>query len=234
MAITVDVQPAYATSSGQSVTTASFTPTAGSLLVALVGIGNGTGTAGAGSSAITDTGSHSWTLLKRENPTASSTTAEIWVADNASTAAITVTATSQVTNQLSVCLQIVSYLGAAAKASQNGATAIATADTVSITTTQTGSQVVGAFGYFTAVTLTANASTTILGQFHTSTSGDTEAAFKATSLTGTPGATTLGFTNTTNANMSIAAAEIKVATAASTLQVPSVFVNQAVRRASFY
>lgn len=215
MAITVDVQPAYATSSTLVATTASFTPTAGSLLVVLVGIGNGLGTAGSGSSVITDTGSHSWTLLKRENPSASSTTAEVWVADNASTSAITVTATSQVANQLSVGLQAISFLGAAPKVSQTGATAIATASTVSVTTTQTGSQVVGAFGYFTAITLVANANSTILGQFHTSTSGDTEAAFKATSLTGTPGATSVGFTNTTNANMSIAAVEILAASSGS-------------------
>lgn len=216
MAITVDVQPAYATSSTLVATTASFTPTAGSLLVALVGIGNGGGTAGAGSSVVTDTGSHTWTLLKREAPTASSTTAEVWVADNASTSAITVTATSQVANQLSVGLQAISFLGAAPKVSQTGATAVATASTVSVITTQTGSQVVGAFGYFTAITLVANANSTILGQFHTSTSGDTEAAFKAISLTGTPGATSVGFTNTTNANMSIAAVEILAASAGGT------------------
>lgn len=233
MAITVDVQPAYATASAQSVTSASFTPTSGSLLVAMVGIGNGSGTAGAGSSAITDTGSHTWTLLKRENPSASSTTAEIWVANNTATSAITVTATSQVTNQKDLGLQVISYLGAANVAAQNGATAIATASTVSITTTQTGSQVVGAFGYFTSVTLTANANSTILGKFN-GTAGDTAAAFKATSLTGTPGATTVGFTNTTNSSMSIAAAEIKVATVAATLQIPSLIVGQAVRRASFY
>lgn len=207
MAITVDVQPAYASTSTLTVTTASFTPTSGSLLVALVGIGNGSGTAGSGSSVITDTGSHSWTLLKRENPSASSTTAEVWVANNTATSAITVTATSQITGQADIGLQVVSFLGTANVAGQTGASAVATASSVSVVTTETGSQIVGAFGYFTSVTLTANANSTIYGKFN-GTAGDTAAAFKATSLTGTPGATSVGFTNTTNANMSIAAVEI--------------------------
>lgn len=211
MAITVDVQPAFAAASGAAVTSASFTPTNGSLLVACVGIANGNDVAGLGSSAITDTGSHTWTLLKRQANSAHAT-AEVWVADNASTSAITVTATSQVSLQVDICLQVISYNGAAAKASQTGATAgVNDAGTVAITTTVTGSQVVGGYGFSSTVaTLTAAANTTIFGQ-NNGGAGDTDAAFKATSLTGTPGSTTLGCTEGSLTTQALAFAEILAA-----------------------
>lgn len=208
MAITVNVQPAFAAANGAAVTSASFTPTSGSLLVACVGIANGNGVAGSGSSAITDTGGHTWHLLKRQANSANAT-AEVWVADNASTSAITVTATSQISLQIDICLQVISYLGAAPFASQTGATAGASnAGTVAIVTTVTGSQVVGGYGFSTTVaTLTAAALTTIFGQ-NNGSAGDTDAAFKATSLTGTPGSTTLGCTEGALTSQAIAFAEI--------------------------
>lgn len=214
MAITVNVQPAFAAANGAAVTSASFTPTAGTLLVACVGIANGNDVAGAGSSAITDTGSHTWHLLKRQANSAHAT-AEVWVADNASTSAITVTATSQISLQIDLCLQVIAYNGAAAFASQTGATAGANdAGTVAITTTVTGSQVVGGYGFSSTVaTLTAAAATTIIGQ-NNGSAGDTDAAFKATSLTGTPGSTTLGCTEGALATQAIAFAEIVPASTA--------------------
>lgn len=209
MAITVNVQPSFAAANGAAVTSASFTPTAGSLLVACVGIANGNDVAGSGSSALTDTGSHTWHLLKRQANSAHAT-AEVWVADNASTSAITVTATSQISLQIDLCLQVISYNGAAAFASQTGAVAGANdAGTVAITTTVTGSQVVGGYGFSSTIaTLSAfSAATTIIGQ-NNGSAGDTDAAFRATSLTGTPGSTTLGCTEGALVTQAIAFAEI--------------------------
>src|SRR6266566_6898787 len=213
MAITVDVQPPYASSTLISVTSGSFTPTAGSLLVACVAIANGNGIAGAGSTVITDTGSHTWTLLKRQQNSGAAT-AEIWCADNASTSAITVTATSQITGQTDLCIQVISYNGAAAAASQTGATAGGTNGTVAITTTKTGSQVLIPTGEDSAPnTLVAfDSNTTLIGQ-NNGALGDTLGVMRATNLTGTPGSITLGDQEGTTAGQATAAVEIVPAVA---------------------
>lgn len=72
----------------------------------------------------------------------------------------------------------------------------ATAWTASITTTQAGSQVYGMGDDPVAnSTLTAAANTSLVGTaFQNATDATASAAFKATSVTGTPGATTLGLT----------------------------------------
>lgn len=217
MAITVDAQPAWAQADSDAVTSASFTPSAGTLLVACVAIGNGTGTTGLGSSAVTSSGGHTWTL-KRRQQVSGQATAEVWVADNPSGSSTTVTATSQVAGQNDVGIQVIAYAGAAKVAGQTGANNGASNRQVTLTTTQTGSQVVGAFAYYTNITGTALSGTTIFGQTQ-GADGDTEMAWRATSLTGTPGATTFGITNTNNAAMKIVAVEI--------LERPPILVDEA-------
>jgi hypothetical protein len=217
MAIYVDAQPAWAQSNTLAVTCASFTPSAGTLLVACVSIGNGNGTTGLGSSVVTSSGGHTWTMLQRRQVSGQST-AEVWIADNSSASATTVTATSQVANQTDVGIQVIAYAGAANVAGQTGAKGGASNRQVTITTTQSGSQVVGAFGHFSPITCTALTGTTIFGQTQGS-AGDTEMAWRATSLTGTPGSTTYGITNTNNAAMSCVAVEI--------LAIPPIDVDEA-------
>src|SRR6266498_2712278 len=96
MAIAEDASaPAAVTSTGTTTTTASFTPVANSLLVAIANAGNNTG-AGTITCPVTDSLGSTWTLLKRTNIDlvngAGST--EVWAMDaGASPAARTVTVT---------------------------------------------------------------------------------------------------------------------------------------------
>jgi hypothetical protein len=112
-----------------------------------------------------------------------------------------VTATQGANAVNGTLLRIKVLLGAASATAQTGATKIAdTTNTPfydqSITTTQTGSAVYGAMADGnTAFSMTADARTTLLDNFSDATQGCQYATFKATSLTGTPGATTLGATS---------------------------------------
>jgi hypothetical protein len=210
VALAVDVRPAYATGSALVAVSPSFTPAANSLLVAVVGIGNGNVVAGSGSSVITDSRAGTWTLLAREAITGKGT-AEVWCRDGTTSLLMTVTATSQITNQIDIGLQVTSFSGAALTVSQTGATKIqGTASfSASITTTITGSMVVGAIGYYdNQVTLSASTGTTIDGQVQQGGGGDTEGAFHSTAFTGTPGAATIGCSNSTSFNVALAMAEI--------------------------
>src|SRR5258708_1861665 len=105
-----------------------------------------------------------------------------------------------------------------AAAVQNGGTsntqfAATQTHTQSITTTQTGSRVYGAGSYFlSGAAISAAAATTVVDAVDDSTNGDKYVTFRATSLTGTPGATTLGFTSSSTAQGGpFAQAEIKTA-----------------------
>ena len=82
---------------------------------------------------------------------------------------------------------------------QNGATTnqqltTATSFTQSITTTQAGSRVYGVSSVFANNSATAAALTTVTDNIADSTNNARYVTFKAASLTGTPGPTTLGFT----------------------------------------
>jgi hypothetical protein len=210
VAVAVDVAPSYASGTALVAVTGTFTPVANSLLVAAVAIGNGNKVAGSGSSAVTDSRGLTWTLLARE-AVGGDATAEIWSRDGTTSLAMTVTATSQITGQIDVGLQIWSLTGAAVQAGQTGATKIqaTTSFSAPIVTTTAGSWVAGALGYADLqITLTANGITTIDGQVQQTGGGDTEGAFHATSTTGTPGSTTLGCTNSTGFAPALALAEI--------------------------
>lgn len=100
MALAIDAStPSLATSTTAAVTTASFTPPSGALLVLCYGANNGTAAQDTSISTVTNTGTAAtWTRRARKNNNASSTGgtgtdggAEIWTA-TAPGAAITVTA----------------------------------------------------------------------------------------------------------------------------------------------
>ena len=101
-------------------------------------------------------------------------------------------------------LRVMVITGALAVASQTGGSAgtnvaSGTTYTLSITTTQANSRVYGAGTVFTGgVSSAAAAATTLIDNFLDATNADNYVTWKATSLTGTPGATTLGYTNTAN------------------------------------
>lgn len=209
MSVAIDVASNFVSGTALTATTSTFTPAANTLLVAVVSIANGNDVAGAGSSVVTDSRAGTWTLLCRE-AIATKATAEVWCRDGGTSLAMTVTATSQVTGQIDVSLQVWSLTGAAVTASQTGATKVQNTSTSSapIVTTTAGALVFGAFAYTVAgVTLTANGITTIGGQF-IGTAGDTCASFRATSVVGTPGSTTLGFSTSLASACSLSLVEI--------------------------
>src|SRR5579864_8296411 len=128
--------------------------------------------------------------------------------------AITVTATQGGSTAAGMALRV--FVLTQAAATQNGATANTlflgvTSFTLSITTTQTGSRVYGASAPTPSNTMTAAALTTLVDSVADGTNNEQYVTFKATSLTGTPGATTLGFTATSASSGPFAMAEIKTA-----------------------
>jgi hypothetical protein len=205
-------QPVAVHPTGTTATTASFTPSAGSLLVALVAVdGN---TSGATTVTLSDSQTATWTLLKRVNAFSATNilggSAEVWCRD-ASGGALTVTASGWAASGGNLTVR--TLLGAAATASQTGATGASTTGasvppTAILTPTTIGSWVYGAcLDYTTNATLTANASSTLIDQFVDATNGDTWATFKGSAATSVLSSTTYGFTNV-NAQYNVAAAEI--------------------------
>lgn len=214
MPITEDTgnQPAAAhTSSATTVTTASFSPQAGTLLVAMIATdGDVTLTTTA---AITDSLSGTWTLLKRQNTHASATlggTAEVWCR-YLSTAPGSMTVTGTWTSGLNGGNLVVrSLLGASS--TQPGVTAgnggLSIAPTATLTPSMVGSWVYGMIiDGASNVTLTANAQTTIIDQDADATVGDTWTAFKGVAAVTALSSTTYGFTDG-NSSYNIAIAEI--------------------------
>jgi WD40 repeat protein len=129
--------------------------------------------------------------------------------------AFTVTATQGGSTGNGMILRVMVLTQAAA--TQNGATAntnfasLTNTHTLSITTTQTGSRVYGAIEWSSNSAATAAALTTLIDDVADATNQDEYVTFKATSLTGTPGATTLGATSAGTATGPFAMAEIKTA-----------------------
>lgn len=196
-------------------TTASFSPPANSLVVALVALdGNGsTPTTG----TVTDSGLHTWTRLARANGTGGvGGTAEVWCLYT-STGLTNITVTVAATGGTAVGGQLAVKVLLGASSTQTGAVATiasnSSAANTSITTTVTASWVYGAVtNWLNSTAYTANGSTTTIAGHSDTTNGDWYAAFKASAATGTPGATTLGFTDT-SASLNLAMAEILASTA---------------------
>ena len=238
MAITEDTtnQPIPTHPTTTTTTTASFSPQANTLLVALLAVDGATGTATSG--ILTDSLSGTWTLLKRQNTTTAGVggSAEVWCrylssAPGSMTAIATWTATGQPGGNLTVrCL-----LGAAS--TQTGATGGTgggtVAPTATLTPTQIGSWIYGAgLDYTTSASLTANANTTRIDQFQDATNGDTWSTFKAAASTSSLTSTAYGYTNA-SAGYNTAAVEI-LAAASAAVTPPVRVIGQAVRRASLW
>ena len=187
----------------------SFTPAAGSLLVALCATGNYTGVTVTGV-AVTDSVGGTWTQLVRAGAGAVLSDASVWVKDaGPSPVAQTVTFTISPSTVHACGLVVTQFSGTAPAASQTAgghAAATGTVSSVAVTPAVTGSWTVGAFGGSNGTTVVANGSSILFGQT-SSTSNVTQAAFEAlfASTAGSP--ITLGITATQTA-AAIAVAEI--------------------------
>lgn len=195
------------------------------------------GGAGVVTGAVTDSASHPYTLLRRANTAASGVggTVELWCSYLPSASVgLKVTATVAGATAPGANLTVKVLVGA--KPTQPGASAGAGSTSrpasLAITTTTTGSRVYGAIiNYASSTAYTLNGSTSNVDVFPDTTNGDWYAAFKANAATGTPGAITLGYTNT-GAATNIALAEILPALAAGSGR--SLFERQAVFRAGSF
>ncbi|HET6212150.1 MAG TPA: hypothetical protein VFE14_04660, partial [Micromonosporaceae bacterium] len=206
--------PVLATGISTTATTASFTPVANSLLVAIACGGGGTAVQ---TVPVTDSLGSTWTLLKRANTNNFAGVTEIWVMDaGSSPSARTVTATLTGSDGAGISLCVKVLTGAQPAATCLGGFTVlhtTTAYTISITTTTAGSLACAGLVDSTASgVLTANGITTAWQSENDGTDGHKLAAFRATSLTGTPGATVIGFTNGAANNQAIVAVEILAAT----------------------
>jgi hypothetical protein len=232
MAIAEDASsPATVTAAASSsaLTTASFSPPAGSLLIALASFGPLSGTC---TLSVSDSGSHTWTLGKRQNATGVPTSEVWWTYLASAPGSITVTATP--TNGGAGQLLTVRVLTGCSP-TQTGATGSTSGvtPTVSVTTTQAGSWVYGVLGdnATAQAQLTANANTSVISWFQDTSEVETYSSFKGAASTSSPGATTFGFTTGNSDTYEIAAMEVLPAAA---IFPQPVIVRQAVRRAATY
>jgi len=121
---------------------------------------------------------------------------------------MTVTATQGGAAYRGMLLRVKVLTGAAAAASQTGATATSTAAcNASITTTATGSVVYGGLSSGN-VSFTAEPSCTLFDNYQDTTNNESYGSFRTTSATGTPGAVTVGSSTSGTGYTDIAAAEI--------------------------
>jgi len=205
---------AYAgNSSSNSATQAagSFTPTAGTLLVAIGAFGNGNGVTATGltiADTFSGTASGSWTILE-VFASGGGGIAGVWCKDaGSSPGAGVVTITAAPSTVYGGVIIVRQFTGAAPAASQNGATGSnsGTVDTVPVTPAQTGSQIVGGYGSYTTGAATANAATAFYGQT-AGNAGSEAGLFEGSALTVATVAQVLGF-SATKAGSGLAAAEI--------------------------
>jgi hypothetical protein len=202
---------AVSTTSGTTVTSASFTPPDGSLLVAMVASDGGSGTTTMALSG----GGLTWTPLAEANSSVADY-AGVWIAQTGPPDPNdpVITATQGGSTAAGMAMRV--FVLTQAAATQNGGTSnsqfvnVATF-TQAVTTTQTGSRVYGASSHFPNAAASAAAATTVVDDVADATNNGRYTTFKATSLTGTPGATTLGYTVSGTNTGPFAQAEIKTA-----------------------
>lgn len=199
--------PATVTATGSTTTTASFTPPANSLLVAIVSVNNASGS-GTVTGTVSDSVSSTWTVVKRQTSTGFGT-AEVWMMDAGSSPSartVTLTGTSS-----GVHLSVLALTGAGNLAAQGAVTTgiTGTAYTASVTNVGVGSLLVGALcRSSTAVTLTANAFTTAISTVSDATNGATYASFRSPTNTTTQTGPTYGFTNAASSSNTIVMVEV--------------------------
>lgn len=195
MAISEDAStPATVTraTSAAALTTASFSPPAGSLLVALSSWAAASGTQTA---VISDSGVHTWTRPVRANASGAGDAEISYTYLSSAPGSITVTGT--VTGGGTTEFLSVRVLNGASS-TQTGATAAhtsGTTPTIALTTTTVGSWVYGCLMDLASsqAALTANAASTTITWFNNTADGENAASFKASAATVSPGATTYGW-----------------------------------------
>jgi hypothetical protein len=210
-------------SGGPSATTGTFSPPAGSLLVAIVSLVHASGTP---SFTVSNTGSAlTWTQQVAETA-GTQPWAAIYTAPNpASQSNITVTAADSTTQNALLQVDVRVVLGAAS--SQTGAaTKIATGSaspgSAAITTTTVGSWVYIAFGLNDDESITVSGNTTTINSDAASDRGAAVASGRQATATTSPGATTLGWTFGTSANWAIAMLEILPAASGGPQDIPQI------------
>lgn len=220
MSITEGTQPAAVTTTsawtGAGLTTASFTPESGALLLALVsadGVPTGTTTA-----AISDSLSGTWTLLGRENVADGTVggTCEVWCRDSPGTA-LTVTVIGSANASNGAQFMVRTLIGAKVAAQQTGAkggfeSGSGAAIQVSVAA-GTGNKIYGAaFNWTNNTAMSPVANTSVINAFSDATNGDSWEIFKSSG--DTAGTATYGYSTSTQGQ--IEAVEILAATPAST------------------
>ena len=215
MTITEDTvnQPApWQYNAGSATTSPAFNVTAGQLLVVETCADDGTTPV---TFAVSDnqTTHLNWTRKVQQNSASGN---ETWIADvpsNITGLTVTITPTRgwNFASSGLACVRILN--GAETVANQNGATATASANSVSITPTYAGSRIYGTTTSDTqAFTPTANADTTVISSFNSGGGGFTNCLLKAAADTpATPAAITIGLSNG-GGNRGIALVEIRPAT----------------------
>lgn len=223
-------------------TTGSFTPPSGALLLVMASCGRSSGGL---QSACTVTSSPAQTWTVAPSPYAQGAggnnggTAQIAYTYLASApGAMTVTATF--TNVGAGRALVVKVITGADPDQSSAARAIkvqatnSTAGTLSITTTTANSLVYGtSVCPASNIALTLNGSTSLINDFNNSTGTTRHVSWKASAVTGTPGATTLGGTWATSTLFQIAAFEVLPAAPPIPIGASRI-VSQAVRRSYFY
>lgn len=218
MAITQDAStPTVSTGTGTTtpLTSPSFSPPSGSLVLVLAGAGwSNTGTVGM---TVTDSGSHTWTnpVTCIGHVSGNGGGVGIWYSYFASapgSITVSVAYTGLVAGSGGRMLRVVVLDGAASSQAGAGTASNsynATTGTVSVTTTTTGSLVWGVSDDTTSNhSWTPNAATTTDSTYNDSTDVVSLVSWKATSATGTPGATTLGGTWSGSGNTNQCAFEV--------------------------
>jgi RHS repeat-associated protein len=214
--------PPVSGTTNATLTTASFTPPANSLIVAVASIGDNQsgGTPFTPNVTTSDNASMTWKLLVNAgSSTVHNGETAVYAANAGASSARTVSVSSQTNTGLrGRSLTVYVFTGAKPVANQPGATYSAQPTTSAswpLTTSTSGSLVLGGYNHATSnMTLTPNAQTVTVQAVNDATNHETYAALKAAALTGTPGATTFGWTNATTGTANMALAEILPATTA--------------------
>lgn len=211
MAIAIDASsPPVVTQTANTtttITTASFTPPANSLVVALTSAAYFAIT-GSLIYSISDSLSGTWTTSAQQLRTSSTfSSVAVFTRFVTSSAAMTVTLTTD-TDEKGKQL-VVLVLTGTASTSWTGATVVSTTTMdASVTTTTAGSWVVASTAYELNATLAADANTTIVNHLTDTTDQGELFACRSTSATGTPGAITIGVTGASTGGKTYAAVEI--------------------------
>jgi hypothetical protein len=200
-----------ASGTGTTVTSASFSPPAASLLVVLCSVGWGNSPTGTPTLTASDSKSGTYTA----GPIARNLAGQGGVFYRylaAAPGAMTVTVTSSDATAKAMLLAVRVLTGAAATQTGAASGTSATLMDASVTITQVGSTVYVASASFQNNTQAVLANTTAISYWGDGTSGDDMAVGRATSLTAATGAATYGWTSNGNA----AAMEVVPAAAAAT------------------